>query len=339
MKVIVLSDLNWEQHLRGVTYREVLAASLDTVMISRYASIQKYLQIVIEENAELVIIAGDVTGDGSCGHGFHHAFMLFLSILEKLKISSCFISGNHDEHIYYDQVRRYAEKLEYAHEISNTSISINGLNILGVPYETTYSKSKIKNLLATYSGRYDIVVAHAQLKRRIRLFELDSKLIVTGHYDRKLFGYQGAVFVSLDNDDKQISYAAMEMNRDDFVTAICIKNKDGSIVRFGDSSRNVAGAERNHILKVDSTSEIDLAQTETLPLGHGLYGDNKRLAYLKYLRGIQYLRLLNRLDHVKRDKTLRPTLAVTSDVVGTQITSNYKVSESLVIDYLGKRTR
>jgi hypothetical protein len=63
------------------------------------------------------------------------------------------------------------------------------------------------------------------------------------------------------------------------------------------------------------------------------------LAYLKYIRGNQYLRLLHRLDQVKKDETLRPTLSATAEVIGMQITANYKVSTSLVIDYLGKRTR
>lgn len=339
MKVVVLSDLNWELHLRGVSYREVESATLETITMSRYSSIQKYLQIIIEEKADLVIIAGDVTGDGSCGHGFHHAFMIFLSMLEQLKIPSCFISGNHDEQIYYEQVVRYSDKLELSNEISNISISINGLNILGVPYETTYSKSKIKNLLATFEKSYDIVVAHAQLKRRIRLFELDAKIIVTGHYDRKLFGFQDSTFVSLDNDDRQISYATIDMLTDGFDSAICIKNGDGSVYRFEESADRISKIDRNHILKIDGKAEIDLTKVEMCAADHQTYGENKQLAYLKYLRGNQYLRLLNRLDHVKKDETLRPTIVVTDQVLGTQITSNYKVSESLVIDYLGKRTR
>jgi Icc-related predicted phosphoesterase len=339
MNVVVLSDLNWEQHLRGVTYREVESATLESIKISRYASIHKYLQIVIEEEADLVLVAGDVTGDGSCGHGFHHAFMIFLSILEQLNIPSCFISGNHDEHVYYDQVLKYSEKLKFSNEISNVSTSIGGLRILGVPYETTYSKSKIKDLISTFRDEYDIVLAHAQLKRRIRLFELKSRLIVTGHYDRKLFGFKEATLVSLDNDDRQVSYATIEIKGKYMKTAICIRNEDGSSYRFEESSDKITTSDRSNTVEVTNRKDINLTKVELCSQDHHLYGQDQPLAYLKYIRGNQYLRLLHRLDQVKKDETLRPTLSATAEVIGMQITANYKVSTSLVIDYLGKRTR
>ena len=339
MKITLLSDLNWEQHLRSVSRTEVDNITLELLKKSRYYSIQRYLQIVMEEHSDVVVIAGDVTGDGSCGHGFQHAFMIFLSMLDQLKIPTCFISGNHDEHIYYDQVVKFSKKLKYIHEISNKVQEINGLKILGIPYETTYSKSKIKNLLETFQDRYDIVVAHSQLKRRIRLFELDAGVILTGHYDRKLLGFSGSTFVSLDNDDREISYATINKNNESTTTSICIKDEQDAIIRLTDSNDKLQSHARNHILHVNEEPKVDLRMIEMHSVDMLRDEEGTKLAYLKYLRGIQYLQLLDRLSYVKNDASLRPTLRVTSQVIGMQITANYRVTESLVIDYLGKRTR
>lgn len=339
MKIVFLSDLNWEQHLRSVSRSEVESVTLETVKKSRYYSIQRYLEIVIEEEAELVIIAGDVTGDGSCGHGFHNAFLIFLSMLDQLKVPSCFISGNHDEPVYYEQVISGIKDMEYTNEISNRVVEILGLKILGVPYETTYSKSKIKNLLKKYPDRYDIIVAHSQLKRRIRLFELDATLIVTGHYDRKHFSYLDSRFISLDNDETEISYATLRSYLGGYETSICIKKDDNVCYKFTEALASQYGLDRNNTLTVDGEPVIDLRMIEMYADAHLVDENGGRMGYMKYLRGRQYLKLLKRLAVVKADKMLKPTLNVTKQVVNMQITTNYRVSESLVIDYLGKRTR
>jgi len=339
MKVVILSDLCWEAHLRSVTLSEVAKVDLERINITRYHSIQKYLSIIIKEKAEIVVFAGDVTGDGSCGHGFHRAFMMLLSMLEKLKIHSCFISGNHDEQIYYEQVVTFAKGLEYCQEISNRSVVINGMKMLGVPYETTYSKSKIKNLLSTYTEEYDLVVAHSQLKRRIRLFDLNTKMIVTGHYDRKLFAFMGSTFVALDNDDSEISYATIDWTEDKWTTSINVINKDNIHFCFSEDGEKINTMGRSHTLSVDRVQSVDLRMMEMYADDRLVDDKGNNVGYMKYLRGVQYLKLLDRLMTVKADENLRPTLAVTENIVEMQITENYKVSESLIIDYLGKRSR
>ena len=336
MKIVILSDLNWEAHLRSVSLSEVDAATLESIMIPRYYSIQRYLEIILEEKADLVIIAGDVTGDGSCGHGFHNAFKILLSALEQHKIESVFISGNHDEPVYYGEVLSYAQGLKYTQDISNRKVITKGITLLGIPYETTYSKSKIKNMLTTFEEGADIVVAHSQLKRRIRLFDLDARLIVTGHYDRKLFEYDDRIFVSLDNDAVDISYATVETDANRYKTGINIKSSEGVVFRYEEDS-NIE--ERSHVLSVDGSPAIDLRAMEMHADVNLIDNNGDSVAYMKYLRGIHYQKLLARLHQVREDQALKPTLSVTSQVVGMQITENYKVSESLVIDFLGKRTR
>lgn len=339
MKIIILSDLNWEQHLRSVSLFEAIDTPLERIGIPRYDSISRYLNIVLVEKAHLVLIAGDVTGDGSCGHGFQNAFLLFLSMLEKLKIPSCFISGNHDEIGYYKELETNIENLEYTNEISNKVININGLKILGVPYETTYSKSKIKKLLTTFDNQYDIVLAHSQLKRRISLFKLKAKYIFTGHYDRKLFGFQDSVFVSLDNDMTDISYSTLELKGNSESISIDIQRQDGVQFKLVETTRGLLTGIRNASLFMNGSPKIDLNTLENHPESTLTDASNKDLTYLKYIRGTQYKSVLERMVEIELDPELKPTLTVAKGIIRKQITANYAISESLVIDYLGKRSR
>ncbi len=339
MKILVLSDLNWEQHLRGVSIKEVESIDMDRVNISRYRSVRRYLDIVIAEKAKLVLIAGDVTGDGSCGHGFHNAFLILLSLLDQLNIPTCFISGNHDQPGYYQAVENGITNFRNVYEISNKAIEVQGLKILGVPYETTYSKSKIKNLLSEFGYQYDIVLAHSQLKRRIRLFELEARYIFTGHYDRKIFGFQDSVFVSLDNDMTDISYATLDLNAEDEVTGIHVLREDNILITLRENRQQLISGKRESNLLINNKPSHDLRLIEQSVDKNLVDESGINLAYLKYLRGNQYQKVLKKMIEVKNNPELKPTLAVTQSIINSQITANYRVSTSLVIDFLGKRTR
>lgn len=339
MKILVLSDLNWEQHLRGVSIKEVESIDMDRVNISRYRSVRRYLDIVISEKAKLVLIAGDVTGDGSCGHGFHNAFLILLSLLDQMNIPTCFISGNHDQPGYYQAVENGITNFRNVYEISNKAIEVLGVKILGVPYETTYSKSKIKKLLSEFGDQYDIILAHSQLKRRIRLFELDARYIFTGHYDRKLFGFQDSVFVSLDNDMTDISYATLVLSAEKERAGIHILRQDGVLLSLVENTVQLLNGKREAFLMINNNPSYDVIKMEQTPDKNLVDESGNNLAYLKYLRGIQYNKVLKRMIEVKNNPELKPTLAVTQSIINNQITANYRVSTSLVIDFLGKRTR
>ncbi|MEE9438128.1 MAG: metallophosphoesterase, partial [Saprospiraceae bacterium] len=227
MKTIILSDLYWEGHLRSITEDEIEKFRNEDIDKTRYFSIKRYLNIILEEKANLVLFAGDVTGDGSCGHGFQYAFLILLKILESLKIDTCYISGNHDEPPYYSIVNNRVRDYKYIKEISNKTIDINGVKVLGIPYETTYSKTKIKALykiIEEDKHQYDIIIAHSQLKRRIQLFDIDTKVIITGHYDRKIMAFNQSAFISLDNDSSEISYAIFNQEESNETVSIAVLN-------------------------------------------------------------------------------------------------------------------
>jgi len=123
MKVLFLSDLNWQNHLRSISDDEVYNFKISHLKKTRFQSIAKYFSIVEYEAPDLVLFAGDITGDGSCGHGFHNAFKLLLLLLEHHSIPSKFISGNHDPNLYYKQLLAFIPSLKFCEEISNKKVT------------------------------------------------------------------------------------------------------------------------------------------------------------------------------------------------------------------------
>jgi len=172
MNLLILSDLNWHAHLRSMSKSEIENFDATRLTLDRYQRIRRYLQIIEEEKAEVVLFAGDVTGDGFCGHGFQYAFLLLLTLLEQRKIQSYFISGNHDPSANYQVVVDQVKNFQFTQEISDQLVQFNGINILGINYNQSKSKRTLKAFIKKHQEGADIVVAHSQLKRRIRLFDI-----------------------------------------------------------------------------------------------------------------------------------------------------------------------
>lgn len=336
MNILVLSDLNWEPHLRSITKSEVLSFDPIQVSIPRYQRINRYIKIIESEKADLVLFAGDVTGDGSCGHGFHLAFNLLLSILETKKIHSFFISGNHDDPKYYNQVIEFSKKLNYTQEIDNKEVTFGGLKILGIPYRTSKLKKKLNPLIAAHQNQYDIVLAHAQLKRRIRLFDIPCKYIFTGHYDRKLLIHRNSIFVALDNDSHEVSYSLLQLNNQQ-TDAIHFKIKPNDDLTFclTENCEALLSENRNDQIIINEQHAFDLNQIEQAPY-HALINERGNYLYFKYLRGYAYKKSLETLFKVKNGVPLSEEDLTLDQVFQLQVTDAYRISQSLMEDYLGK---
>ena len=336
MNILVLSDLNWEPHLKSITESEVLSFDPSRISILRYQRIYRYLKIIEAEKADLVLFAGDVTGDGSCGHGFHHAFNLLLTLLEAKQIPSIFIAGNHDEPVYYKQVNEFSKTLKYTQNINNTSTTINGLKILGVSYYTSKSKRKLDAMIEASQNEYDIVLAHAQLKRRIRLFDIPTKYIFTGHYDRKLCTHRNKIFVALDNDSSEVSYALLQVNNNGSDKIhYKIKPNDDVLFSLSEDTTQMLNKKRNYIVKINGIQDVDLKQIEAAPY-QALINERGNYLYFKYLRGLQYAKSLDTLYKTKNGIDLNEKDLTLDQIFQLQITDAYKISKSLMEDYLGK---
>ena len=320
-----------------MTAEEVHSFEENRLSLDRYQRIKRYLEIIITEKADLVLFAGDVTGDGFCGHGFHYAFCLLLTLLERRRIPSFFIRGNHDEPNYYDTAIAFTKDYQYIREISNQSIEIAGLKILGIDYDCAKSKRNLKTFIKKHENeQYDILVAHSQLKRRIRLFDLPSQYIVTGHYDRKLCMHRDTVFIALDNDSEAVSYAVIEKNigRRDIVH-FKVKENAQTIYRFTEETYQLLEGNRTNTLVLNEQRTLNLDQIEAAPPNQ-LVTDKGDYLYFKYLRGQNYVKSLNALYKTKQKIPLSALDLSLTQVEDLPILDTYKISESMIVDYLGK---
>lgn len=333
--IVVLSDLNWDAHLRSITPHEIENFSIEDLSLSRYERVRRYFEIVIREKADLVLLAGDITGDGFCGHGFHDALILLLGLFERNKIPCLFISGNHDPDEFYDQVKHWMADKTYIQEISSTCVDVLGLKILGVNYDTSKSKTKLKKLINEQEGKIDIVLAHSTIKRRINHFDIDTDFIITGHYDRKLLSHRNRVFIALDNDSEEVSFAVIT-KLEQIADQVSIKIRQDSKTLFclRDSVDQLRAGNRNSILEVNGKPTFDLIKLENAN-DQSLSRDGAHYLYLKYLRGINYTSSLDTMYRMKMK--LEPSLSDLSlnQLHGLPITASYQISESMIEDYLG----
>jgi len=335
LNIVVLSDLNWEVHLRTMTQAEVDEFQESDLEKLRYERIRRYFEIVLQEKADLVLFAGDLTGDGFCGRGFHFAFITLLKLLEQREIHSCFIAGNHDPDEYYDQVLSWAEQSKFTQEISGRRVSIKGLQILGVNYDTSKSKRALAKLLKQEEAPLDIVLGHSQIKRRIRHFDFTTRYLFTGHYDRKLFAHRETVFVALDNDSEEVSYGVLNIRAAE-ADELSIKIRQNPRTTYGytEIATDLLQGKRNIVLSENGVPTYDLLKFENAS-DKSLSRDGDHFLYLKYLRGINYCNSLDTMYKMSQELPLGITDLSLNQIHGLPITASYKISESMIEDYLG----
>lgn len=335
MRIITLSDLCWDIHLRHMTMDEVSIMDKERVAIYRYAKIKKYYDLIINEKADLVLFAGDITGDGSCGHGYHLAFLSLLTLLEKQAIPSCFIAGNHDPDIYYTQLLEASKSLKYTQEISQKLVEVVGIKILGVNYNTSKRKRDLKLMLNEHQAHsVDIVLAHSQTKRRIYHFDFDCQYIITGHYDRKLLSHRGKILVALDNDSEEISYSVINKTEQEESVAIKIWQTANITFEYREHTNSLQKGLRSNVLLVNNKPAFDLLKLENAS-DESLSRDGDHYLYLKYLRGINYACSLDTMYKEKNGIALDEFDLTINQIHRLPITASYQISESMIEDYLG----
>ena len=334
MKVVILSDLNWRDHLRDLQWNDVLQfteADLDNPAFERIA---RNYQIIIQEQAELVLLAGDITGDGFCGHGFQYALLALVSLLEQKGIPSAYITGNHDPSPYFDEFVEGSKQFKLTHHISNKLITINGLNVLGINFHCTKSKSSLnKVLIENKETPVHICLAHSEIKRRIRLFDTHAQLIVTGHYDRKLFPFRQSVFISLDNDSEEVSYAtAVFENGELLESSICIRqNEHRTIYLPYKINQAISPYLFSEGKAVASFDKLEAAHDSSFRDDEG-----NDWTYLKYLRGLNHRAAYESLYYYKKEKMELEGLLPLSDIHKLKISPGYRISSLFIRDYIGK---
>lgn len=345
MKIVILSDLNWSRPSYTITKDDISTLQNQQIIPNnkKFQTVYAYYRVVINEKPDLVLFAGDLTGDGSCGHGFQFAFSYLLHILELSGIPSFLISGNHDLPQNYNVLLTEISELKLTNEISSKRVEWKGISILGLSFEDTKNKKRYKRLLETYTAYTDIVLAHCALKRRTSLFDFDCQVICTGHYDNKLFQLEGKQFISLSNDFEFINYAVVHKAQDLIHSEYCFYHPF-----LQQSIRYIPAANESNppYIWVNDSIRHDLRIYERKNMENFLsdykIGTLKKIPnwelidypIFSFLRGVEYKLALSIMRNFKKDPESIEDRSVFLTLLDLKITTGHSVSKSMLNDYL-----
>lgn len=171
MRILLISDLSWDE---------------DTYKLLK----QKLLSLKLA----LVLVAGDLFNSplADAWEQVH----TFLDFLERKKIKCFVVRGNWDESEDFDNFVESTRELQYTEEISGRMVEFEGLRILGIPYAMTEDLKVARQLPTIFPEKMDIVLTHALFRNRIWLFDLNTKYIITGHFDSQLCQIRDKIFIS-----------------------------------------------------------------------------------------------------------------------------------------------
>lgn len=326
-RILVLSDLYWAHNLKYLSDEEVRQFTAEQLSEPDFQTLKKYLSIIFYEEVDLVVLAGDITGDGSCGHGYQNVVTLLLMILEAHEKPTVLISGNHDLEMNYTPLLDYMKDFDYCQEISNQSYEINGVRLFGLSYENSNKKKILKKILKEQANeQFDLVVAHTELKRRTWLFDFNTKAIVTGHFDKKMSLIQDKLFVSLDNNFfADFTYCVFTIEEEE-VSADYVFLTDGQVARVTEHLSELRKNQwaksyllNQHPIAIE-TSAMQLSAQDLLPLTD--------FRGIHFKLGVEKLHAYKQAGKKLSEREIRSLTQLT-------VHQDFKFSKTIMKDYLG----
>lgn len=189
MRILQLSDLTWNDGFN-----------------------EKFKRIIFLEKPDLVVFAGDVIADGWASDNPHvEEFYDILKFLDKERIQTFFIGGNHDLTYQsdYNKLLSMIKKLGYIEEISGKIVKFNGLKIFGLSFEDN-KKTRLEEL-SKNSEPIDIIVSHLESSFEPWLSEFKVRLILAGHLADYTFNLPNEATVI----HTESTYGVIELKKDD----------------------------------------------------------------------------------------------------------------------------
>jgi len=338
MKILTLSDFHWHSASKEINLQDI-HAYLDSGEILtefKFLFVKHYISIVEKEKPKLILLAGDLTGDGSCGHGFHNACSMLMLYFEQNAIPCLFIKGDHDQDKYYKILLSRTKKLQFVNEISGKTCRISDINILGLSYDHCNSKSYIQKVIDSDITPVDIVLSHASLKRRTHLFDIPSQLLITGHFDNKLLTASGKIFISHNNDTDIINYSMIEYSNTKIGVSYNFLHPKRKLSVYYTTIFQTSNKSFSKEKLIVNRKRSDIAEYEKLPLLRTRKENVKyQIAYaLKFLRSSNYsaaIELMHALKNKLTEKNTKALIALLDD----KITPFNKLSVTMIKDYLG----
>ena len=213
MKILAFSDMFWNPMPIKISLDLTLLSPMEILNMDDFAKVKFYYDIVVQHKPDIIVLCGDITGDGFCGRGHSNSLIAFLKLTSDLKIFVRFVRGNHDLDEEINKVNSFFENSIYVRELTQEPEEIAGYSFVGIAFNEISNKTRLKRSYITHNA--DFIITHAPSNMRLNLFNMNSKYIFTGHYDLKVLNANDKIFVSLDNDNPTmgIYFATLEVNK------------------------------------------------------------------------------------------------------------------------------
>jgi hypothetical protein len=309
MKTLALSDFHWNRDSRDIKLSDTQTMTTSEILNHpNFSKVKFYFEIVTKNSPDLLLLCGDITGDGSCGHGYTSSVTAFLKLVEAKKIKTRYISGNHDESQYYDEIKRHFANSKYVRELTNKIEKIGDIKLIGLSWEQTRTKTSFRQLFT--SEKVDIVVCHCDHGQRLNLFDYNTDFIITGHYDLKVINPNNKTFISLDNDAPQgtnfVTIENVSKEKEIIFSILKYGAKEWTQFKFTKSNKSFALKETNH--KQSSFPSWD---------------------NLSYLNNVQFEKVIEKAHKTKIAGLKIPNIEL-EEILNVQINRHLKVSRKFI---------
>lgn len=187
-----------------------------------YWNFSDYQYLLEEVNPELILMAGDIFHPNQNDEDLKELNLLFEYINDKA--IQCYIIEGNWELKYYNKILQLIKDYDLIEDISNREIEFLGLRILGINFEYANRIGICKRFKAIFSNEYDIVLSHAPQNRRIWLFDLNTKFIITGHSGIDLGKVKNKIYLA--NDYSPEYYFVIDYFSEDSQKITCFCNNE-----------------------------------------------------------------------------------------------------------------
>lgn len=177
-------------------------------IIWRETKMEDLIRVVEEAHPALVLLSGDQVDDKDFSRITQKEcwkrLARFLAYLEQQQVRTFFVRGNWDTSPQYEALLAHIAGYQFVEDISERVVEHGGLRVLGVPHRLTTRLTAMRDLLHRFPDPVDVVLAHAEGGRRVWLFRLPTRAILTGHFDTQLCAVAGKLFISTYNFPRQV---------------------------------------------------------------------------------------------------------------------------------------
>jgi hypothetical protein len=241
--------LAWNEKSKLVSLDQVLEMNFNEILDDvNFSKVRSYYKIIKFNSPDVIFICGDITGGGSCGHGYASSIVALLKIIEGLNITTSYISSNHDENIDVIKLDEISTDSKFVKRLTGNIDEVRGLKVIGLSYEQSKNVKSFQKLKTDVE--IDFVISHCNQTNRLHLFDFNTEFTITGHYDFKVINPYGKTLISLYNDLPWMNYVIIDYSKTSSKFSYYIKEHtdfNWTFIKFAKLNGKLKNLETNYV--------------------------------------------------------------------------------------------